>query len=226
MFIHIFSIIPPMLLGTQLVLLLVLVKGDICPGQRGRIHKQLPIIALGWLGLGFLYWPLALVGVLILVFFSQVKVSKTRDSGPIWLLYFAIAAASLFNIQLMLAGDWGNMLFMLTTVVILGASLSHFLLLLARTRLQAFHRLLPIAVIIGAILITVVVLLQAFQYSMSYVDQIIVPLMVCFMSLIASVVFSSWHLFTQQTIQKTQPFCGLAVCLTSLLGFSALLFQF
>ncbi|MGO2508087.1 MAG: hypothetical protein ACTH6Y_03740 [Vibrio hibernica] len=226
MFTYLLSVIPPMLLGAQLILLLILLKGDICPGQRGRIHKQLPIIALGWLGLGFLYWPLTLVGVLVLVFFSQVKVSKTRDSGPIWLLYFAIASASIFNIQLMLAGDWGNMLFMLVVMVILGASLSHFFLLLARTRLQAFHRLLPVAVIIGAILITVVVLLQAFQYSMSYVNQIIVPLMVCYMSLIASVVFSSWHLFTQQTIQKTQPFCGFIVCLTSVIGFSALLFQF
>ncbi|MBD1577331.1 hypothetical protein HC723_12920 [Vibrio sp. S11_S32] len=226
MYTYLLSVIPPMLLGAQVVLLLILLKGDICPGQRGRIHKQFPIIAVAWLALGLLYWPLALVGALILFFFSQVKVKKTRDSGPIWLLYVAIAVAAFFNIQLILGGDWGNMLFMLVAMVTLGASLSHVFLLLARSRLQAFHRLLPVVAIIGAMLVSIVVLLQSSQYSIAYMHDITLPLIVCFVSLIVSVVFSSWHLFTQKTIQKTQPICGFIVSFSALVGFSSLLFQF
>ena len=33
---------PPMLFGAQALLTLLLIKGDICPGQRGRLHKMLP----------------------------------------------------------------------------------------------------------------------------------------------------------------------------------------
>lgn len=39
----------PALLGAQLVFSLVLTKGEICPGQRGRVHKTLPVLLLGWI---------------------------------------------------------------------------------------------------------------------------------------------------------------------------------
>ena len=40
---------PPMLFGAQALLTLLLIKGDICPGQRGRLHKMLPSIGILWL---------------------------------------------------------------------------------------------------------------------------------------------------------------------------------
>ncbi len=45
---------PPMLFGAQALLTLLLIKGDICPGQRGRLHKMLPSIGILWLAVASL----------------------------------------------------------------------------------------------------------------------------------------------------------------------------
>ena len=61
----------PMLLGAQLILTLILVKGDICPGQRGRIHKMLPAIGVLWLAVASLRIEAFLVVFAIFYFYSQ-----------------------------------------------------------------------------------------------------------------------------------------------------------
>ena len=83
----------PMLLGAQLILTLILVKGDICPGQRGRIHKILPAIGVLWLAVASLRIEAFLIVFAIFYFYSQVQTKKTRDSGPIWVMYLACGLA-------------------------------------------------------------------------------------------------------------------------------------
>lgn len=218
------SVIPPMLFGAQCVLLLVLIKGEICPGQRGRIHKQLPVVGVGWLVVSPLFWPLSVVGVLILAFFSQVKVSKTRDSGPLWVLKLSSGFALAFNVFLILGADRPQGLFMLFAMLFLGASLSHLLLTVARTRLQAFHRLLPIAGIVGAMLISLAVFWQTQQYSLNYLHQILWLLVGSFILMLLSIIVSTWHIFTQKTIMKIQPFISFVISLCAMSGFASLLF--
>ncbi len=98
----------PMLLGAQLVLTLVLVKGDICPGQRGRIHKLLPAIGLMWMAVSSIEIAAFLVVFAIFYFYSKVQTGKTRDAGPLWVLYLADGlAVSFVAIQAMKQPMWG-----------------------------------------------------------------------------------------------------------------------
>ncbi len=78
-----------MLLGAQIILTLVLVKGEICPGQRGRIHKVLPAIGVLWLAVASVKIEAFMIVAAIFYFYSQVQTKKTRDEGPLWVLYLA-----------------------------------------------------------------------------------------------------------------------------------------
>mgnify|MGYP001023231339 CR=1 FL=1 len=64
------SVFSPMLLGAQILLTLVLVKGNICPGQRGRIHRVLPAIGVLWLAVASLKIEAFLVVFCIFYFFA------------------------------------------------------------------------------------------------------------------------------------------------------------
>ncbi len=66
------TVFAPMLLGAQLILTLILVKGDIGPGQRGRIHKVLPPIAIMWLAVASLRIEAMMIVFAIAYFYSQV----------------------------------------------------------------------------------------------------------------------------------------------------------
>ncbi|GAL25633.1 hypothetical protein JCM19239_574 [Vibrio variabilis] len=48
------TLLAPALAVAMLVLTLILAKGDICPGQRGRIHKLLPAVGILWLAIASL----------------------------------------------------------------------------------------------------------------------------------------------------------------------------
>ncbi len=218
------NVFAPMLLGSQLVLLVILLKGEICPGQRGRIHKQLPIIALVWLLLAVLWWPVALVTALIVAFFSQVKIRKTCERGSLWLLYLALAAALAVNLYLLWQATWQQGLFMLCSLVLLGASFSHGLLLLARTRLQAFHRILPITGIVGCMLLCVVILFLGYQADSEQLQVSLLPLLFGFSAMLLAVLLSNWHLFSGQVITKTSPLCALALSVSAVSSFALLLF--
>lgn len=83
------SVFAPMLLGAQIILTLVLVKGEICPGQRGRIHKVLPALAVLWLAVASIKIEAFLVVFALFYFYSQVQTKKTREEGPLWVMYLA-----------------------------------------------------------------------------------------------------------------------------------------
>jgi hypothetical protein len=132
-------------LGAQLVLSLALLKGDICPGQRGRFHHAFWVPAFAWLILVpssfFAILPFLTLGI----FAFRSKTGKTRRSGPIPLLHVANLLGFVTWITLLMAEGGLLVVAGVLQLVLLGASLGHGLLVRARSRLQAFDTLLPLA---------------------------------------------------------------------------------
>ncbi|MGB2079578.1 MAG: hypothetical protein ACPHV3_07310 [Vibrio sp.] len=201
----------PCLLGALLVLLLILKKGDICPGQRGRIFKQVLTLGGLWLVSGLTFWPAAIVGLLLLTFFSRVKTGKTRDEGPVVLLY--LAAIFGFGCVIYLGANMGWLfsLYILFCFLLLGAWLAHVLLIQARTRLQAFHFVLPVAGIIAAMGVAVVVLLKGAQLEPQMLTILMNSILVNLVALLVGLSLWIWHLFSQKTVTLWLPLAGFLI---------------
>lgn len=213
--IHIFL---PMAIGALAILILALTKGEICPGQRGRLHKQLPILAcLFFIGGGAM--PAFIVPAGLLVYFSvQTKTGKTRDSGPLFLLLLAGVSATLFWVLSIVNSEprfvLGSLSIALGEVIFLGAALGHLLMIRAKTRLQAFHTLLPVAGIASAMLLVLSVLVQAHWAWSEQSDVVISVISVAFPLLLTAILVWSWHLFRSSTVNQYQ------VLVASALGIS------
>lgn len=217
------AVLSPMLLGAQLILTLILVKGDLCPGQRGRIHKMLPTIALLWLAVSSLRIEAMMIVFAIAYFYSQVQTKKTRVQGPMWVMYLANGLALAY-----VAIEIGNQpslaasLNTLVAIFLLGAVLAHLLLTIARTRLQAFHRILPVTGIVAAMLMSLTILLQAYTMDPQTLTQVTEPLLVGLAMLITSIVIWCWHLLTTKLVNKLQLGCALALLLLAVSSNQAL----
>ncbi|MGF1849035.1 hypothetical protein [Vibrio lentus] len=209
----------PMLLGAQLILTLILVKGDICPGQRGRIHKMLPAIGVLWLAVASLRIEAFLIVFAIFYFYSQVQTKKTRDSGPIWVMYLACGLAlSYVAIQ---ASEQVNPVGIIATVLLvalLGASFGHLLLTIARTRLQAFHRVLPVVGVLSGMLVVLATVINVYSLSEAQLEPVISTLLFSFALLISSIVVWCWHLLFAKTPEKLQLTIALLMLLASVIG--------
>ncbi|MCB5359007.1 MULTISPECIES: hypothetical protein [Vibrio] len=209
----------PMLLGAQLILTLILVKGDICPGQRGRIHKMLPAIGVLWLAVASLRIEAFLIVFAIFYFYSQVQTKKTRDSGPIWVMYLACGLAlSYVAIQ---ASEQVNPVGIIATVLLvalLGASFGHLLLTIARTRLQAFHRVLPVVGVLSGMLVVLATVINVYSLSEAQLEPVISTLLFSFALLISSIVVWCWHLLFAKTPEKVQLTIALLMLLASVIG--------
>ncbi|MEZ9672659.1 hypothetical protein [Vibrio lentus] len=209
----------PMLLGAQLILTLILVKGDICPGQRGRIHKMLPAIGVLWLAVASLRIEAFLIVFAIFYFYSQVQTKKTRDSGPIWVMYLACGLAlSYVAIQ---ASEQVNPVGIIVTVLLvalLGASFGHLLLTIARTRLQAFHRVLPVVGVLSGMLVVLATVINVYSLSEAQLEPVISTLLFSFALLISSIVVWCWHLLFAKTPEKVQLTIALLMLLASVIG--------
>ncbi|NRB67258.1 MAG: hypothetical protein HRU48_07775 [Vibrio sp.] len=209
------AVFPPMLLGAQLILTLILVKGDICPGQRGRIHKVLPVLAIMWLAVASLRIEAMMVVFAIAYFYSQVQTKKTRVQGPLWVLYLANGLAlSYVAISIGEQPDLAAGISVFVQIILLGALFAHLLLTVARTRLQAFHRILPVTGVISAMLMSLVILLKAIGLEEATLTQATQPLLIGFALLITSVLIWSWHIIVSKTVNKVQ----LAVALLTLVS--------
>ncbi|MGO2160687.1 hypothetical protein [Vibrio toranzoniae] len=209
----------PMLLGAQLILTLILVKGDICPGQRGRIHKMLPAIGVLWLAVASLRIEAFLIVFAIFYFYSQVQTKKTRDSGPIWVMYLACGLAlSYVAIQ---ASEQVNPVGIITTVLLvalLGAAFGHLLLTIARTRLQAFHRVLPVVGVLSGMLVVLATVINVYSLSEAQLEPVISTLLFSFALLISSIVVWCWHLLFVKTPEKLQLTVSLLMLLAAAVG--------
>ncbi|AZL84194.1 MULTISPECIES: hypothetical protein [Aliivibrio] len=199
-------ILIPALLGAQILLTIILHKGDICPGQRGRIHKWLPVLILGWCliaGVGMTYAMVFAINLIpaiaIAGFYFSVKTSKTRDKGPLIIMALAngFAAASFVNLALG-SGSFTQLFFALIGPFLFGALLTHLLLTLARTRLQAFHRLLPISGIISGIVMVVILLCQTLSIHEIFLDRMAVKLGIGLGLMLLSLGLWNFHLFNKQ----------------------------
>ncbi|WP_046222785.1 hypothetical protein [Vibrio sp. ECSMB14106] len=209
----------PMLLGAQLILTLILVKGDICPGQRGRIHKMLPAIGVLWLAVASLRIEAFLIVFAIFYFYSQVQTKKTRDSGPIWVMYLACGLA--LSYVVIQASEQVNPVGIITTVLLvalLGAAFGHLLLTIARTRLQAFHRVLPVVGVLSGMLVVLATVINVYSLSEAQLEPVISTLLFSFALLISSIVVWCWHLLFVKTPEKLQLTVSLLMLLAAAVG--------
>ncbi|MCF7506688.1 hypothetical protein [Vibrio sp. L3-7] len=209
----------PMLLGAQLILTLILVKGDICPGQRGRIHKMLPAIGVLWLAVASLRIEAFLIVFAIFYFYSQVQTKKTRDSGPIWVMYLACGLAlSYVAIQASEQTTTVGIITTLLLVVLLGSAFGHLLLTIARTRLQAFHRVLPVVGVLTGMFVVLATVLNVYSLSETQLEPVISTLLFSFALLISSIVVWCWHLLFAKTPEKLQLTISLLMLLAAAIG--------
>ncbi|MEZ8243843.1 hypothetical protein [Vibrio splendidus] len=209
----------PMLLGAQLILTLILVKGDICPGQRGRIHKMLPAIGVLWLAVASLRIEAFLVVFAIFYFYSQVQTKKTRDSGPIWVMYLACGLAlSYVAIQATEQATTVGIITTLLLIALLGAAFGHLLLTIARTRLQAFHRVLPVVGVLTGMLVVLATVVNVYSLSEAQLEPMISTLLFSFALLISAIVVWCWHLLFVKTPEKRQLTISLLMLLVAAVG--------
>ncbi|WP_064604877.1 hypothetical protein [Photobacterium sp. J15] len=194
----------PALLGAQLILTLVLTKGEICPGQRGRVHKTLPVILVGWV-LVVISQPVALLPLLTLAFFAfKVKTGKTRDAGPIKVLYASDALAFLSWVMLLPAMSLPQIGLSFMAVALFGALLAHLLLTQARTRLQAFHRLLPFSGFVSAILSVLMMLLLLSGLEEQTITAMTGDVVAALALLVLSLLVWSGHILLTKTVNRWQ----------------------
>jgi hypothetical protein len=199
------SLFAPMLLGAQLILTLILIKGDICPGQRGRIHKLLPTLAIMWLAVASLRIEAMMVVFSLAYFYSQVQTKKTREKGPIWVMYLANGLAlSYVAIEIAQQPSLASGLGIFVQILLLGSLFAHLLLTIARTRLQAFHRILPVMGVIASMLMAIAMGLKAYGLSEATLNTIVPQIMIGFGLLIAAVVAWCWHMIASKEIAKPQ----------------------
>jgi len=194
----------PALLGAQLILTLVLTKGEICPGQRGRVHKTLPVILVGWV-LAVGSHPVSLLPLLTLGYFTfKVKTGKTRDSGPLSVLYSADLLAVLSWLMLLPTMSYPQIGLSLMAVALFGASLAHLLLTQARTRLQAFHRLLPFIGFASAIVSVLLMLWLLLGLDESTVQSMTADVVGSLVLLVLSLLIWAGHILLSKTVNRWQ----------------------
>lgn len=215
-----------MLLGAQIILTMILVKGDICPGQRGRLHKVLPSIGVLWLAVASIKIEAFLVVFAIFYFYSRVQTTKTRNEGPLWVLYL-VNGLSLAYVGILIgeAPSWSASLSLFMMIFLLGSVFANMLLSIARSRLDAFHRILPVVGILSAMATTLCIV--PFAYSLeseqlTELTELTMPLVISFSLLIAGIVFWSWHIITAKKPEKGQLAVAFLLVLLASTGFHSL----
>ncbi|MCA0936175.1 hypothetical protein LCL85_11600 [Vibrio alginolyticus] len=214
---------PPMLFGAQALLTLLLIKGDICPGQRGRLHKMLPAIGVMWLAVASLRIEAFMVVFAIFYFYSQVQTKKTREKGTLWVLHLANGLAFAYVvIQIFEQPNWPAAAAMALMIFFLGASFSQLLLTIARSRLQAFHRILPVTGIISGMLLVIATLFSSYQLDEVALRAATQPILIALVMLISSIVAWCWHIFTHKAPTKLQLTIAFLLALASMTSLQGL----
>ncbi|MGF1766450.1 hypothetical protein L4D06_03545 [Enterovibrio makurazakiensis] len=198
-------------LGAQCVLTLVLLKGDICPGQRGRLHKAFWFIVAAWAAV-IPFSPFSVLPFIALGIFSlRSKSGKTRLSGPIPILHLANG----FGVLAVLVSAWqqGSAagLLMLSQVLLVGAITAHCLLVRARSRLQAFHRILPVVGIVASMFMAVIIAVTSASMPESEANTLITSVFSSLGLVVCGVIIWALHLLRQTPPQLAQLCCALIV---------------
>ncbi|OOF15354.1 MULTISPECIES: hypothetical protein [Salinivibrio] len=158
------------ILGAQLVLSLALLKGEICPGQRGRFHHAYWVLVFAWVILVPSSFLATIPFLFLGLFAFRSKTGKTRHSGPIPLLHVANLTACVAWLIITASQGWMVAVFGLLQVVLLGASAGHGLLVRAKSRLQAFDNLLPLASVLALMATVLLVAVAASLTTFSTVN--------------------------------------------------------
>lgn len=157
---QIYPIIVMMPIAAACFLALVLVKGEVCPGQRKRITENMisiwTVLALG-LMIGIEVYattPTLIVGGIAVFIGIMQNLIQSRLEGkraiPSTWLRLPIALAVITGL-LVLWQQQQPLLFL--EAVLLGAVFAHVVLLRAKHRLQAFNVILPIVGIASSVLL-------------------------------------------------------------------------
>lgn len=192
-------------IGALAVLLLVLLKGDLCPGQRRRIsdglmsvwavlglslmlavEAQVPELMLWWGGLTLLF------GIGVLVY--QARLEGKRSLSLQWQIPALVLAAGL--------GVWILVRVGPTSVFMLGAGgcvFGHLIMVRAKHRLQAFNLLLPLAGVCFSLAFVLMLLGQAgWQGDAAQVESLVLPFaQVCAAVLLGALVWL-WPVFRKE----------------------------
>ncbi|RQW63359.1 hypothetical protein [Vibrio viridaestus] len=226
MFDSILAVIPPLATGALLLLSTVLKKGQICPGQRGRIHKILPLILILWVLASFKL-PFVLLNVVFIGFFmTKVQTGKTREEGPLYALYIANVFSVLVVIyQMFMAPTWVAGVLVLIEAFILGLIGAHWMLTMARTRLQAFHKILPVSGIFAAMAIALVLVPFASSLDPVTLNELLHVILINFALLVTAVVIWAWHLIVTRSISKVQISVASILMLVSIVSFHQVYFH-
>ncbi len=194
----------PALFGAQLILTLVLTKGEICPGQRGRVHKTLPVLLIGWL-IAAVFQPIAVLPLATLGYFTmKVKTGKTRDAGPMKVLFAAEGLAFMAWLAILPSLSLPSAFLSFVAIPMLGALTAHILLTQARTRLQAFHRLLPFTGFVSAMLSVLCILWLSSSLSEEALATAISNIIGSLLLLVCALLVWAMHLLTGKTVNKWQ----------------------
>lgn len=220
---NVLSLIPPMLLGTQLILTLVLVKGEICPGQRGRVHKLFPALGLLWLASSTIGVEALAVAAPVFYFYSQVQTKKTREKGPLWVLHLGNLFAAIFvGSRLIELTYLPAQVAGLLLVVVLGAIFAQLNLKVARSRLDAFHKLLPVSGVVSVIFLVIMIALQTFYLDETTLQSLANGLLAGIALLISGTVVWCWHLIRSSSAEKAQLTAALVLMVLSCISIQPL----
>lgn len=201
----------PALFGAQLILTLILTKGEICPGQRGRIHKMLPALLVGWL-MAAIAQPLAVLPLVSLGFFTmKVKTGKTRDTGPMKVLYGSNLLAFVCWLVLLPTFNMPQMAISLVAIALYGSVIAHTLLTFARTRLQAFHRILPFSGFVSAIVTILLMVWVIMTLGKPAVSQSMVEIILALALMVMGLVIWAGHILLNKKVNPWQLTSALVV---------------
>ncbi|WP_154124327.1 hypothetical protein [Grimontia hollisae] len=198
-------------LGAQAVLTLVLLKGDICPGQRGRLHKAFWYLVAGW-GVTIPFFPFSVLPFITLGIFSlRSKSGKTRQSGPVPLLHLSNAFGVLVLVVTGMEQGVLTALLMLVQVLLVGTVTAHCLMVKARSRLQAFHRILPVTGIVAAMLTAITLAVASQSMEPAAAESMVTSVLVSLGLAVAGVLVWVSHLLRQKAPHLAQLCVSLLV---------------
>ncbi|CAH0533738.1 hypothetical protein VST7929_01613 [Vibrio stylophorae] len=185
------------LIGATVLSGVVLSRGQICPGQRRRLLKEM-VILLGGYALTALLDPwllLALIPMGIYLLWRHKGWKKNHD--PLWLLALTAAAAAAWLMQFAWQFSPAALVFSVLACAVMGSSLMHVMLLQAKSRLQAFYRILPVAGIISAMPLCLTVAYAMLSMTQAQQQMIMATFITGFVMLVIGLVawsVSFWRL--------------------------------
>ncbi|CAH0526409.1 hypothetical protein [Vibrio hippocampi] len=212
------TLFAPALTTTLLILTLILAKGEICPGQRGRIHRLLPALAVLWLAVASLKIEAFMVVFAIVYFYSRVSKEKTRDKGPFWLLHLANGLSLSFAAIIVVQQPSVSLsVFVAISGLLIGLAMSSLFLVVAKSRLQAFHRILPVVGVVVSMFCVVALAWNLSSWDDAFIESSLSLIVVSIVLLFVGIGFWCWPLIKHTPAKPL----GTALGLLALIGATA-----